>query len=74
MSTAKADKLIQIALEMNKALPTEVWLRGNGEMWVREHGNKNVYGRPATKEEIITYLYTAIDYGNKMLSVNAPSK
>ena len=72
MSTAKADRLTQVALEMNKALPTDVWLRGNGELWVREHGNKNVYGRIATKEEVITFLNTAIDYGNKLLSVNAP--
>ena len=72
MSKAKADRLTQVALEMNKALPTDVWLRGNGELWVREHGNKNVYGRIATKEEVITFLNTAIDYGNKLLSVNAP--
>ncbi len=74
MSTAKADRLTQKALEMNKALPTDVWLRGNGEMWVREHGNSSVHGRVATKEEIISFLFTAIDFGNKLLSVNAPEK
>ncbi len=74
MSTAKTDRLTQLAVEMNKALPTDVWLRGNGELWVREHGEKNFYGSPATKEEVIAYLHTAIDYCNKMLSVNAPGK
>ncbi len=69
MSTAKADRLVRVALEMNKELPTHVWLNGDGTFWVQNHGNKERFGRPATKEEILGYLYRAIEYGNKMMSV-----
>ena len=70
---SRGERLYQLALDMNTDLPTDVWLRGNGEIWVREHGEKNTYGRPATKEEVITFLHTAVDYGNRMMSVHAPA-
>ncbi len=69
MSMAKADRLTQVAVEMNKELPTHVWLNGDGTFWIQNVENKERFGRPATKEEILSYLYLAIEYGNQLMKI-----
>lgn len=52
-------------IELNAKLPTDVVLKGDGTFWISVHGNDGVKLRPATNEQILKYLYIAIQFSNK---------
>ena len=65
----RLDKFKDLSLRLNANLPTDIYLKGNGEIWATLHGNEGVRPRKLTKEEVISYLWAGIDAGNKMISI-----
>ena len=69
LNVKRLKNVTNLALELNAELPTDIFLKGNGEIWGRFHGNGGNSPRKMTKEEVITSLYTAINGINKLISV-----
>lgn len=65
----RLDKLERMALEFNAAMPTDVMLKGDGSIWVKQHGNEGVTPRKLRQDEVLKIIYAAIEYGNKAISV-----
>jgi hypothetical protein len=61
--------LEELALKLNSTLSTDIALKGDGTIWVQNHGNDGIRLRKATQQEIITIIYDAIRLGDWMISV-----
>ncbi len=67
----RADLLTQMAVEFNATMPVDVYLKGDGSVWVvwvKRHGN-DTGARKATQEEVIKIIFAAIDYSQRAISV-----
>lgn len=63
------ETLSVMALELNSTLPTDVMLKGDGSIWVTTHGNSGTHARKLAQHEVLSLLHTAIQMGNRMISV-----
>lgn len=65
----KAKTLERMALEFNAAMPTDVMLKGDGSIWITEHGNGGTQPRKIKQQEVLELIYRAIEHGNRTISV-----
>lgn len=63
------ERLKNMALQLNAEMPTEIWLKGDGSIWITTHGNQGLSPRMVTKEELIYFVQKGINAGNRMISV-----
>lgn len=68
-STARLKELEKMALELNAEMPTDVMLKGDGSIWVTTHGNAGVKPRRLTQQEVLQLVYSAMKFGERMISV-----
>ena len=62
-------KLEHMVMEFNAAMPTDVFLKGDGSIWTKEHGNDGVTPRKLRQDQVLKIIYTAIEHGNQAVSV-----
>lgn len=65
----RLELLQKLALEFNDAMPREVILKGDGSIWVADHGRQDALYRKLTQEQVLLRIHSAIQFGNKMISV-----
>jgi len=65
----RLEKLEHMALVLNADMPTDIYLKGDGSFWVTVHGNAGINPRKISNEEILGFVYTAMDSANRMTSV-----
>lgn len=65
----KLKKLEDMALDLNATMPTDAMLKGDGTIWVSVHGNNGIHPRKLTQQEVLTLLYKAMQFGERMISV-----
>ena len=67
--TERLKKLETLSTELNSEMPTDIYLKGDGKLWVTVHGNEGVRPRPITQEEALKLIYKAKRFGDAMISV-----
>lgn len=67
MSEDKFKKLQEAAFDLNGSLPMDVWLKGDGRIWVCTPNHPT--GRAATQQEVIEHLFNAIQTSGRMVSI-----
>ena len=65
----KYEILSDLALKLNADMPRDIVLKGDGTFWMQSNNSDGVQLREATQEEVLKIIYTAIKYGNSMISV-----
>jgi len=65
----KYEILSDLALKLNADMPKDIALKGDGVIWLQSNNANGVRLRKASQEEVLKLIYTAIDYGNRMISV-----
>jgi hypothetical protein len=68
-TTARLKQLEKMALDLNAEMPTDVMLKGDGSIWVTTHGNAGVKPRRLTQQEVLQLVYSAMKFGERMISV-----
>jgi hypothetical protein len=59
-----------MALELNAQMPADVALKGDGSIWTTTHGNEgSVRLKKLTQEQVLRLIYTAKEFGERMISV-----
>ena len=58
-----------MSLEFNADMPTDVCLKGDGTIWVTVHGNEGIRWRPLGQHEVLEYMYKAINYSERLISI-----
>ena len=69
MSDERFEKLRTLAFEFNAAMPRDVFLKGDGSLWVLGHDNGPSSGRRISQEEALKLIYKAIQFSNVAISV-----
>lgn len=65
----KVQILSRMAGELNAAMPTDVMLKGDGTIWITEHGNAGIRPREIKQQDVLELIYRAIEYSNMLISI-----
>lgn len=65
----RLDSLHKLALGLHAAMPTDVMLKGDGSLWVTSHGNDGARPRKLSEQEALKLIFTAKQFGERMISV-----